>query len=492
MTETVIPTLAQPPETAAALDDAARIVGPDNVIRGDGALMGPNTSMFSSRRLGGVIRPATAEQVRQVVAAFGRRPGAGPLHPISTGRNWGLGSHEPAQDGSVVLDLGGLAAVRDIDVAAGWAVIEPGVTQGRLSQLLDGTDRMINVTVSAAETSVLGNALDRGVGLRHQRVDDLVGLEVVLPDGEQARVGWWPDPDRPTAVYPHGLGPSLLPLFVQSNLGVVTAAAIRLLPRPEALRVIRLSFEPDVLTDAITTMRRWVHQGLTRGVPRVFDPLAARSYGGDEGRFLVHVCVDGTAAAVAALVEVITAEARASGLFTRVTHTETTDRTHPNHDTAVLVERGYAGDPDVRDRLFQAKMGQPADRVDEHVGFVFFLPLVPFAGPSVAHADTLLREIRDETGVRAAATLHILGPDVIDCVIAMRFDRDEASAARAHRALDLMYERYTAAGFLPYRLDVEHTEWLARLHADPAATALARRLKAVIDPAGTIEPGRYH
>ncbi|GGU44204.1 hypothetical protein [Lentzea flava] len=60
---------------------------------------------------------------------------------------------------------------------------------------------MLNVTVSAAETSVLGNALDRGSSLRHQRVHDLLGLEVVLPGGELVHVGWWPE-EKPTPVYP--------------------------------------------------------------------------------------------------------------------------------------------------------------------------------------------------------------------------------------------------------------------------------------------------
>ncbi|HEX8868061.1 MAG TPA: hypothetical protein VF821_20545, partial [Lentzea sp.] len=54
----------------------------------------PNTGMFRTRRLRGVVRPATVDEVRQVVTT----PGAGPLHPISTGRNWGLGSHNAPQD----------------------------------------------------------------------------------------------------------------------------------------------------------------------------------------------------------------------------------------------------------------------------------------------------------------------------------------------------------------------------------------------------------
>ncbi|MEU1030506.1 hypothetical protein ABZ402_17470 [Streptomyces mirabilis] len=45
-------------------------------------------------------------------------------------------------------------------------------------------------------------------------------------------MGWWPEERRATAVHPYGLGPSLLHLFTQSDLGVVTAAAVRLLPAP--------------------------------------------------------------------------------------------------------------------------------------------------------------------------------------------------------------------------------------------------------------------
>jgi 4-cresol dehydrogenase (hydroxylating) len=323
--------------------------------------------------------------------------------------------------------------------------------------------------------------LDRGVGLRHQRVEDLLGLEVVLPDGQLAHVGWWPRPDGPRSLYPHGLGPSPLPLFLQSNLGVVTAAAVRLLPRPEALRVVRLGFRPDALVAAITELRRWVGQGLTRGVPRVFDPAAARAYGGTDGEFLVHVCVDGTAAAVDALAAVIADEARASGLFSDVAPSTVDD----------LVERGYAGDPDVADTIFELKMGQPADRVDENVGFLFFLPLVPLSGEAVGRAYAMIREVNAETGVRWSATLHVLGPEVIDCVVATRFTRASEEAERAHRALDRLYRRFADAGFAPYRLDVDHAGWMDDLSVDDASLALVRRLKRAIDPHDVIAPGRY-
>lgn len=477
---------------------AAQVVGADRVTYPDeetpGApvtTLGPNAGLYRSRAVFGVVRPQTAEDVRRVVELFAAGETTAVLHAFSTGGNWGLGSREPAQDGAVVLDLSGLDQIRDIDVARGWAVVEPGVTQARLARLLEGSERMLNVTASSAHTSVVGNALDRGVGLRHQRVEDLTGVEVVLPDGELIRVGWWPEDDRPTPVYPHGLGPSLVQLFVQSALGVVTAATVRLLPRPEALRVVRLSFAPDQVEAATAEVRRWVTQGLARGVVKIYNEVAARAYGGEPGQYLVHVCVDGTPEVVDALSGILTVEAVRSRLFGAVSDSDALDPAAPHHDVAVRVERAYAGDPDPTDTLFEAKTGRPAARLDEEGGFLFFLPLVPFSGAALARADELIEQVRAETGIRCGVTLNALGADVVDCVVTMKFARDGEEAERAHRALDRLYELFTGEGFIPYRLDIEHTDWAGRLPAGTGARAFARRLKDAVDPHHVIAAGRY-
>lgn len=463
---------------------AAEIVGADRVSP-DGP--GANTGLFRQRKVFGTVRPRTADEVRRLVTAYAARSVS--LHAYSTGRNWGLGSREPADDDVVVLDLGSLDEIREIDVAAGWAVVEPGVTQGQLAARLDGTDRMLNVTVSSAHSSVIGNALDRGVGLRHQRVEDLMGLEVVLPDGEVVRVGWWPDAHRQTPVYPHGLGPSLVQLFVQGNFGIVTGAVVRLLPRPEALRVVRLNFQQALLGEATAHLRRWQAQGLVSGVLKFYNPAAARGYGSTPGEWLAHVCVDGTTAAVAALSGIIVDEAVRSGVFTDVSNTDATDPASPHHEVTALVERSYLGDPDVTDTVFEAKMGMPADQLDERIGFLFFLPLLPFTPEAVETADGLLERVRRETGIACGATGNVLGADVVDLVVTLKFDRSDAEVA--HRALDLVYESFTQAGFLPYRLDVDHREWFDRCGGQPSERAFTRRLKDSIDPAGTIAPGRY-
>ncbi|WP_371572177.1 FAD-binding oxidoreductase [Streptomyces sp. NBC_01314] len=493
----------QPEASAGAgvevvLDRAARVVGADRVTRswdgsggGPASVLGPNAGLYRARDVHGVVRPRTAEEVQRVVGLFADGGARVPLHVFSTGGNWGLGSREPAGDGAVVLDLSGLDRIRGIDVARGWAVVEPGVSQARLAKLLQGTERMVNVTASSAHTSVVGNALDRGVGLRHQRTEDLTGVEVVLPSGELIRVGWWPEPGWATPVHVHGLGPSLVQLFVQSSLGVVTAATVRLLPRPEALRVVRLNFTPDKVRCATAEVRRWVSQGLTRGVVKMYDETAARAYAGPAGQYLVHVCVDGTAEAVDALSGIIVAEAVRSGLFSAVSDTDATDPAAGNHDGAVRVERAYAGDPDTTDTLFEAKTGLPAGRFDEEGGFLLFLPLVPFTGPALERAHELVGQVRGESGIRCGVTFNALNADVVDCVVTMGFARDAEQAARAHGALERLYELFTAEGFVPYRLDIEHSGWAGRLTPGVGARAFARRLKDAVDPHHVIAAGRY-
>lgn len=461
----------------------ADVVGTERVSL-DMGISRHNVGMYRSREVPAVVRPSTTEQVRRLVQIFDSTADAPPLHPVSTGRNWGLGSREPATDGAVILDLADLDQIRDIDVGSGWAVVEPGVTQGHLAEMLVGTDRMINVTASSAATSFLGNSVDRGVGLRHQRVADLAGLEVVLPDGELIRVGWWPRHDRPSAVYPHGLGPELTPLFLQSNLGIVTAAVVRLLPRPEAQEVLSFGFSRASLVEAVDALRRWTAQGLVSGVLKVYDATSAEFYGGRAGRLRAHVCVDGTPEAVRALAAVIGEEAARTGLFTPET----------SYDTDVvanMVSTAHSGDPSANDTMVEATLGVAADDIDASgTGWLFFLPIVPFTGISIGRAHGLLDSIYDETGVRCGSTLNALSADLVDFVVSIKFDRG-SEADPAHRALDRAYELFSDAGFIPYRIDVDHSEWVDRLSADLSARHFVRRLKQAIDPQRTIAPGRY-
>lgn len=453
-------------------------------------LIDSNVSGFAPRRVPAILRPNSVEQVIEIIRAF-RSASEPPLYAVSTGRNWGLGSRNPVEEDSVRLELDRLSHVREMSVSGGWAVIEPGVTQHDLTSQLQGSRRMLNVTASSAYTSILGNALDRGVGLRRQRLHDLVGVEVIMPDGGLVRLGWWPDESgsAPNAV---GLGPSLLSLFSQSDLGIVTAGVIRLIDRPEVQHVLRLSFGADRLVSAIDTIRRWQAQGLFQGVLKVYDVTSSTSYGSnDEDEYRAHLSVGGTAASVSALLGILTEEANETGLFSSI---ERSDRNPPMEDDTVarVVEAGFAGDTSLHEQMLRSATGGQAATVDTHGGgWIFFLPLIPYTGADVQTALCLLDTVHEQTGIRPGATINALDSDVIDLVVSLRFDRsNEEETAKAHRALDRLYESFTETGYWPYRLDIEHAPWADRL-SNPAARALGRRIKSLLDPDRVIAHGRY-
>jgi 4-cresol dehydrogenase (hydroxylating) len=479
-----------------ALEEVELLVGKDHISRLDldtaeRDVSRRNVSLFRSRDIRATIRPSTVDDVQEIVRAFNRNKTDVGLHAISTGRNWGLGSAEPASDGVVTIDLGRMKTTRRLDCASGWAVIEPGVTQIELAESLAGTERMINVTASSGYTSIVGNALERGVGLRHQRTEDLVGLEVVLPDGELVRVGWWPDDAKRTAINSYGHGPSLLHLFTQSNLGIVTAAVIKLLPRPEKQCVLRLTFARETLRDAINTLRRWVAQDLVSGVLKVYDAISTTSYGGSPGEHLVLLCISGSTRRVDAISRVVLEEAEESELFTNVSLSEGV-AADANDFVLQVVEHAYAGCPARNEHMLRSATGADADHVDSvGGGWIFFLAFVPFDSSSVARAFELIDQIHRETGVHAGTTINALSSDVIDLVVSLKFPPTPEATRRAHGALDLIYELFTAAGFYPYRLDIDHSHWRQKLSADPRTLHLSRRIKQLIDPNSIIAPGRY-
>ena len=126
-----------------------------------------------------------------------------------------------------------------VDEDLAYAVIEPGVTYDSLNRYLKDHNIKLwaDCTGGPPKGSVLGNALDRGVGVttHGDHFASLCGLEVVLPDGRVVRTGGYPDGrDGTRYTYKWGIGPYLEGLFSQGNLGIVTHAGIWLMPEPES------------------------------------------------------------------------------------------------------------------------------------------------------------------------------------------------------------------------------------------------------------------
>src|SRR3546814_2487331 len=72
----------------------------------------------------------------------------------------------PPTEGQVLLDLGRMDRIVEIDERLAYAVIEPGVTQGQLSSRLEerGLALALDCTGAGTEASIVGNILERGFG----------------------------------------------------------------------------------------------------------------------------------------------------------------------------------------------------------------------------------------------------------------------------------------------------------------------------------------
>lgn len=175
----------------------------------------------------GVVRAASTADVGTALAWASRH-----RVPVSVrGAGTGLAGGACAYDGGLVISLADMVAIREVNPADRLAVAEAGVITADLDRAAAAHGLMYAPDPASHETSTIGGNVATDAGglrcLRHGVTRDAVaGLEVVLADGSVIRTGGRTRKD--TAGY------DLTGVFVGSEgtLGVITAATLRLVPRP--------------------------------------------------------------------------------------------------------------------------------------------------------------------------------------------------------------------------------------------------------------------
>ena len=180
-----------------------------------------------------MLRPGSTSEVSQILAVANEAR----IGVVPQGGNTGLvGGQTPSPDGSqVVLSLSRLTRVRDVDAAGGTMIVEAGVTLADAQAAADGADRLFPLSLPSQGSCQIGGVLATNAGgvgvLAYGNARALtLGLEVVTADGEV-----W---DGLRTLKKDNTGYDLRDLFVGSEgtLGVITAAALKLYPRPAERR----------------------------------------------------------------------------------------------------------------------------------------------------------------------------------------------------------------------------------------------------------------
>src|SRR5471032_627549 len=130
------------------------------------------------------VAPASTEEVQAIMRLANEH--RVPLWPISRGKNFGYGGAAPRTLGAVVLDLGRMKRILEVNERFGYCLVEPGVGFFDLYDHLQTNNIPLWLSVPGnAWGSVTGNALERGFGSSPygDHASKVCGLEVVLPSG---------------------------------------------------------------------------------------------------------------------------------------------------------------------------------------------------------------------------------------------------------------------------------------------------------------------
>jgi FAD/FMN-containing dehydrogenase len=180
-----------------------------------------------------VLRPANTDEVSALLKLCAEHRVAIVPQGGNTGLVWA-----GIPDGSgklVVLSLARLNRIREIDPIGDTMTVEAGVVLERVQEAAAERDRLFPLALGAQGTCQIGGNLSSNAGgvnvLRYGMTRNLVlGLEVVLADGEV-----W---NGLKALRKDNTGYDLKQLFIgaEGTLGVITAAVLRLFPKPRETR----------------------------------------------------------------------------------------------------------------------------------------------------------------------------------------------------------------------------------------------------------------
>ena len=212
---------------------------------------------------GAVVLCASKDEVIQTIRWCRRQR----IPFVPRGAGTGLSGGATPVPRAVVIDLNRMRAIRKIDIENRYAIVEPGLINIRLSQAIEREGFHYAPDPSSQKACTIGGNVAENSGGPHclkygMTTDHVLGLEVVLPDGDVVRLG------GPLAENP---GFDLTGLFVgtEGTFGVVTEVTVRLSPNPQAIRTFLAIF--DRMDLACRTVADITREGILPAALEILD-----------------------------------------------------------------------------------------------------------------------------------------------------------------------------------------------------------------------------
>jgi FAD/FMN-containing dehydrogenase len=525
-----------------AIADWCNLLGAPSVLRGADVLLqyGADASGIERTILAAlVIRDASSLSDVMKIAAKHKVA----VYPISTGRNWGYGTSLPVRDNCVIIDLSNLQKILHFDSDLGVVTVEPGVTQGMLSEFLtsQGHPYLVPVTGAGPQCSLLGNALERGYGItpHTDHFGAVTDLEAVLADGSRYRTAMREAGGEELArLFKYGIGPYSTGLFTQSGFGIVTRMSIALARRPDCVKVCFFSLKDKALLEQAVDRVRTIlgrlpgvvgginlmnrHRVLAMSAPYPTDRLGAdglipEAVVDELGRqFQIFPWTGfGTIYGTKKIVAAAESEIRRllSGGASRLIFFSPRKAQALSRIANLLPGvpgRRLASTANTLAKALELVNGVPnetalplaywrnsaggkelnRDPSRDGCGLIWYAPLVPMRAATASSYVDMIERITRKHGIEPLITFTSISDKVFDSTVPLIFDRnDEGALAAATNCYNELLLAGRERGFFPYRVGLGAMQTLADMQEE--SKAFHSRLRHSVDPDGILSPGRY-
>ncbi|KAK4161224.1 hypothetical protein QBC43DRAFT_357996 [Cladorrhinum sp. PSN259] len=461
-----------------------------------------------------VVYPGSVEDVQAIVRWANKHKI--PIYPISMGRNIGYGGTAPRVPGSVVIDLGRrMNKILNIDGENASCLLEPGVSYFALYEEIQRRNLPLWIdTPDVGGGSVLGNAIDRGVGYTPygDHFANHCGLEIVLPNGELLRTGMGALPgkdgaDNPTwQSFQPAYGPHIDGIFSQSNFGIVVRMGMWLMPAaghqsylitfpreedfPDIVEIIRPLAQQRVLGN-IPQLRHVLQELATTARPKSDfyqgkDPIPrdvirkhASTLPLGDVSWIFYGTQYGDPASIAAQLEII------QKAFTKVPGARLLlpDSLPPGHYIHSRVQV-CSGVPVLRDLDWLNWVPNAAH--------LFFSPIVPTRGKDAKIVHDMVVRLHKKYGFDLLPTLCVAGREM-HYIVNIVYDRSSLDQKRrAAACMREMIAEAAAEGYGEYRTHILFADMVAGTYnwGNNALSRFNETIKDALDPNSIMAPGR--
>jgi glycolate oxidase len=216
-----------------------------------------------------IVFPRSAEDVSAVVKLANRER----LPFVARGAGTGLSGGCLPAEGGLVLSLMRMNRVLELDYDNHIAVVEPGLVNLHLSWAVGPRGYYYAPDPSSQQACTIGGNIANNSGGPHTlkygvTVNHVLGLEVVMPDGE---IVWLGGRTR------DALGYDLTGVFVGSEgtFGIATKIVVRILRKPQAVKTVLAVF--DHVDDASSAVSSIIARGLVPAAVEMIDQLTIQA-----------------------------------------------------------------------------------------------------------------------------------------------------------------------------------------------------------------------